>query len=191
MKKQIYQAFAMVFVMTIVTGGVYPLLITAISQIFFKEKANGSLIVKNGEVIGSHLIGQPFTGDKYFHSRPSGAGYDATASSGTNFGPSSRKLFEVRIKPLVSKYTTENKSKKVPVDLVTSSASGLDPHITPAAADYQVTRVAKVRNLSEDAVRKAVAKYTEDRQFGFLGEPRVNVVELNIYLDEVQKMVAE
>ena len=185
LKKQIYPALAMTVVLTVLLGVVYPLVVTGLAQVLFKDKANGSLIEKDGRVIGSRLIGQPFSGPGYFHSRPSaaGAGYDATASAGTNLGPTSQKLFETNVKPLAAALKEENPDVAIPVDLVTASCSGLDPHITPAAAEFQVPRVARARGMSADEVRRLVREHTEGRQFGLLGEPRVNVLELNLALD--------
>lgn len=190
--KQLFTAVMMTIVLMIITGIIYPLVVTALSQVLFKEKAQGSLIVKDGKVVGSRLIGQPFSGDGYFHSRPSaaGKGYDGTASGGTNLGPTSAKLRD-NIKTNVEIASKDNPGQPVPVDLVTTSASGLDPHITPAAADYQVSRVARVRGLAEIEVRQLVQKYTVDRQFGLLGEPRVNVLELNLALDEARPLASK
>jgi len=183
--KQIYPAFAITIVLTLLLGIIYPLVITAVATVIFPRQAGGSLIEKNGRVIGSSLIGQPFSGSEYFHSRPSAAGdgYDATASGGTNLGPASQKLFETNVKPAAAALREENPGVPIPVDLVTSSASGLDPHITPAAAEFQVPRVAKRRGMTADEVRRLVREHTEGRQFGLLGEPRVNVLELNLALD--------
>jgi len=183
--KQIYPAFAITIVLTLLLGIIYPLVITAVATVIFPRQAGGSLIEKNGRVIGSSLIGQPFSGSEYFHSRPSAAGdgYDATASGGTNLGPASQKLFETNVKPAAAALREENPGVPIPVDLVTSSASGLDPHITPAAAEFQVPRVAKHRGMTADEVRRLVREHTEGRQFGLLGEPRVNVLELNLALD--------
>jgi K+-transporting ATPase ATPase C chain len=184
--KQIYPAFAMTIVLTVLLGIIYPLVITGLAQVIFPRQAAGSLIVKGGKVIGSSLIGQSFTGPGYFHSRPSAAGhgYDATASGGTNLGPTSQNLFETNVKSAADALHEENPGAPIPVDLVTSSASGLDPDITPAAAEFQVARVAKERGLSSDEVRRFVREHTEGRQFGLLGEARVNVLELNLALDK-------
>jgi len=186
--KQVYPAVAMTLVLTVLVGIVYPYAMTGLAQVFFKDKAQGSLIVQGDNVVGSRLIGQPFAGPGYFHSRPSAAGngYDGTASSGTNLGPTSKKLMEEKVKPEVERRHSENPGPPVPVDLVTSSASGLDPHITPAAADFQVPRVSRERGISEVEVRQLVNNHTEGRQFGILGEPRVNVLELNLALDHLR-----
>jgi K+-transporting ATPase ATPase C chain len=169
-------------------GIIYPLAVTGIALLLFPDKAQGSLIREDGRMIGSKLIGQPFSGPGYFHSRPSaaGAGYDAAASGGTNLGPTSRKLFEEQVKERADRLRASNPEAEIPADLVTSSASGLDPHITPAAARFQLPRVARERGLSEDEVWRMVLGHTEDRQLGFLGEPRVNVLELNLALDALR-----
>jgi K+-transporting ATPase ATPase C chain len=183
--KHIYPAVIMTLVLTVLLGLIYPLAVTGLANLFFKDKAQGSLIEKDGNVIGSRLIGQSFTGPGYFHSRPSaaGAGYDATASGGTNLGPTSQKLFEENIKTAAEAAHSDNPDSPIPVDLVTSSASGLDPHITPATAEFQVPRVARERGISQDELRRLVREHTEGRQFMLLGEPRVNVLELNLALD--------
>jgi len=183
--KNLVTAVLMTIVTTIILGLIYPLVVTALAQVIFPDKANGQLIRHDGAVIGSHILAQPFTGAAYFHPRPSAAGnngYDASNSGGTNFGPTNQKLVD-RVKSDVATLQMENPGKPVPVDLVTTSASGLDPHITPAAAEFQVPRVAKARGISEQKLRELVLRHTERRQFGFLGEPRVNVLELNLDID--------
>jgi len=186
--KHIYPAIAMTVVLTVLTGFIYPYAVTGLAYVLFKEKAQGSLIVRDGKVVGSRLIGQPFTGPGFFHSRPSaaGGGYDGTASGGTNLGPTSKKLLEQMVKPAAEQRRAENPNMLVPVDLVTVSASGLDPHITPAAAEFQVPRVSGERKISEDELRQLVQKHSEGRQLGFLGEARVNVLELNLELDQMR-----
>ncbi|MCI0486455.1 MAG: potassium-transporting ATPase subunit KdpC [Blastocatellia bacterium] len=183
--KQFYPAIRLTVILMLLLGVVYPLAVTGLAQLLFKEKAQGSLIEIDGRVKGSRLIGQPFRGAGYFHSRPSaaGAGYDAASSSGSNLGPTSRKLFEERVKPLADSLRAENPGSPIPVDMVTASASGLDPHITPASAAWQIPRVARERRLSEDEVKRLVREHTESRQWGIMGEARVNVLELNLALD--------
>ena len=187
--KHIYPAVALTIVLTVLVGIVYPFVITGLSGLFFKEKAHGSLIEREGKVVGSRLIGQPFKGAGYFHSRPSaaGSGYDATASGGTNLGPTSKQLFEEQVRERSKQLHTESPNVEIPIDLITSSGSGLDPHISPAAAEFQISRVALERQMSEDKVKQLVQEHTEERQFGVLGEPRVNVLELNLTLDEVSR----
>ena len=185
MKRNLVTAILMTIATTILLGIFYPLIVTGLAQLLFRDKANGQLIMSKGQVLGSRIIGQPFNGPGYFHSRPSAAGngYDATNSGGSNLGPTNQKLID-RVKQDASRLQAENPGQPVPVDLVTTSASGLDPDITPAAAEFQVARIARERNMSVDAVRTLVLQHTETRQFGFLGEPRVNVLELNLALDQ-------
>src|SRR5260370_13005787 len=184
MKKNLVISILYTIVTTVVLGIGYPLAVTLLAQVTFKDQANGQLIPENGVVVGSRIIGQPFTGAGYFHTRPSAAGngYDATNSGGTNYGPTNQKLVD-RVKGDVATLQAENPGKPVPIDLVTTSGSGLDPHITPAGADFQVPRVAKARGMADADLRKLVAEHTEGRQFGFLGEPRGNVLAFNLGLD--------
>jgi potassium-transporting ATPase KdpC subunit len=177
-------AIRFTIVTTIVFGLCYPLVVTGLSQWFFPKQANGSLVLKNGQIIGSALIGQAFSSDKYFHSRPSAAGngYDPLASGGSNLGPTNQ-LLVTRVEQDVAKWQQENPGKPIPADLVTSSGSGLDPDISPASAEFQVPIVAKARGISEAEVRRLVAKHTQPRQWGIFGDPRVNVLELNLDLD--------
>jgi len=185
MKKNLITATLMTFATTILLGIIYPLVVTGLAQLMFPKQANGQLIQKDGKSIGSRILGQSFSSPAYFHSRPSfaGNGHDATNSNGSQLGPTNQKLIE-RVKTDVSSIQPENPGAPVPIDLVTGSASGLDPHITPAAAEFQLPTVAKERGTTVDQLRTLLAKHTEDRQFGFLGEPRVNVLELNLDLDE-------
>lgn len=186
MKKNLVTAVLMTIATTILLGLIYPLVVTGFAQVMFHDKANGQLIQRNGTVVGSSIIGQGFTSPKYFHPRPSAAGngYDAANSGGSNLGPTNQKLID-RMNADTVTLQAENPSMPVPVDLVTTSASGFDPDITPAAAEFQVPRIAKERGLSEADVRQLVAKHTEGRTFGLLGEPRVNVLELNLDLDAI------
>jgi len=184
MKKNLVISLLMTVVTTILLGIIYPLLVTGIAQVLFPRQANGQLIEANGKVTGSRIIGQAFTSARYFHSRPSSAGngYDPLNTNGSQLGPTNRKLID-RVKGDVATAQAENPGTPIPVDMVTTSASGLDPEITPAAAAFQLPRVAKARGLSEDQLRQLVASHTKDRQLGLLGEPRVNVLELNLDLD--------
>ena len=185
MKKNLITAVLMTIATTILFGLVYPLVVTGLAQVIFPKQANGQLIQKDGKTIGSRIIGQGFSGPEYFHSWPSAAGngYDAANSGGSNLGPTNQKLID-RVKGDVATAQAENPGQSVPIDLVTTSASGFDPHITPAAAEFQLPRVAKERGASVEELRALVAKHTETRQLGALGEARVNVLELNLELNE-------
>lgn len=189
--KNLITAILMTIVTTILLGLVYPLMVTGLAQVIFPDQANGSLLRRgDATVIGSRLLGQPFSSPGYFRSRPSAAGsngYDGGASAGSNLGPTSQKLV-ARVKADVEKLQAENPGKPVPIDLVTTSASGLDPHISPAAAEFQVPRVARERGIRLEELRQIVALHTEGRQFGFLGESTVNVLELNLHLDRTMPM---
>jgi K+-transporting ATPase ATPase C chain len=184
MKKNLITAILMTIATTILLGIIYPLVVTLLAQTLMPKRANGQLIEKDGKVIGSAIIGQGFSGPGYFHSRPSAAGngYDAANSNGSQLGPTNQKLID-RVKGDVATAQAQNRGTPVPIDLVTASASGLDPHITPAAAVFQIVRVAKERGISEAQARELVNAHTQQRQFGFLGEPRVSVLELNLDLD--------
>ena len=187
MISQLRPAFFMLLIFTVITGVIYPLVVTGIAQVVFLQQANGSLIVKDGKAVGSELIGQQFDDPSYFWGRPSAANYNAAASSGSNYGPLNPALMDMvqtRIDAL--KAADPDNTLPIPVDLVTASGSGLDPHISVASALYQVSRVATARGLNEADVIALVNQYTEGHQFGFLGEPRVNVLLLNIALDEIQ-----
>jgi K+-transporting ATPase ATPase C chain len=184
MKKNLMTAVWFTLVTTVLFGVIYPLAVTGLSQVLFRDRANGQLLEKDGKTVGSRIIGQAFTGPGYFHSRPSaaGTGYDPTSSGGSFLGPTNKTLVD-RVNGDVQRLRAENPSVPVPVDLVTTSGSGLDPHISPAAAEFQIPRVAKERHVSETDLRAMVGRHTEGRQFGFLGEARVNVLELNLELD--------
>jgi len=185
MKKNLVTSILMTIATTVLLGIIYPLVVTGLAQVLFPHKANGQLIQKDGKIIGSSIIGQGFSGTAYFHSRPSAAGngYDAANSAGSNLGPTNQKLID-RVKSDVATAQADNPGTPVPIDLVTTSASGFDPHITPASAEFQLQRVAKERGMTVDQLRTLVGRHTEGRQLGILGEPRVNVLELNLELDE-------
>jgi potassium-transporting ATPase KdpC subunit len=185
MKKNLMISVLMTIATTVLLGIVYPLVVTGLAQLFFKDKANGQLIVKNGKTVGSRIIGQAFVGPSYFHSRPSAAGngYDAANSNGSQLGPTNQHLID-RVKADVASNQADNPGQPVPVDLVTASASGLDPDISPAAAAFQAPRVAKERGIGGGELQQLIATHTEGRQLGVLGEPRVNVLELNLDLDQ-------
>jgi K+-transporting ATPase ATPase C chain len=184
MKKNLWISILMTVATTILFGVIYPLVVTGLAQLIFPHKANGQLIVRNGNAVGSSIIGQGFSAPGYFHSRPSAAGngYDAGNSGGSNLGPTNQKLLD-RVHADVVTAQAENPNVPVPIDLVTTSASGIDPHITPSAAEFQLARVANTRGISIEQLEALVAKHTEGRQIGMLGEPRVNVLELNLDLD--------
>jgi potassium-transporting ATPase KdpC subunit len=187
MKKNLLISFWFTLVTTVMFGVIYPLGITGLAQVLFHDRANGELIERDGKLVGSRIIGQAFSGPGYFHSRPSaaGTGYDPTASGGSYLGPTNKNLLE-RTKSDVQELKVENPNAPIPVDLVTTSGSGLDPDISPAAAEFQIPRVAHARGMTEDGVRALVRKHRKSRDLGFLGEPRVNVLELNLDLDAVQ-----
>jgi potassium-transporting ATPase KdpC subunit len=185
--KQLLIAVKATIVLTILTGVLYPLLVTGLAKVFFPGQAEGSLIEANGKTVGSELIGQKFTRPEYFHGRPDG--FDGLSSGGSNFGPTNQKLID-RVKGDVAKFRAENPTftGPIPADIVTASASGLDPHISPAAAEAQAGRVSVARNVPKDTVRRLIADHTEGRQMGLFGEPRVNVLKLNLALDSVAPM---
>ncbi len=189
MKQNLKIAILMTIVTTVLLGIIYPLVVTGLAQVMFHDKANGQLISRHGEIVGSRIIGQAFAGPGYLHSRPSAAGngYDAANSGGTNLAPTNQKLID-RVNGDVAALQKENPGQPVPIDLVTTSASGLDPDITPAAAEFQVPRLAHERGLGEDQVRQIIQRHTYGRQLGFLGEPRVNVLEVNLALDDVSPL---
>ena len=191
MKKNLISAVLMTLVTTVLFGLLFPLLVTGLAQVLFPRQANGELVTRNGTTVGSRLIGQSFSSPGYFHSRPSsaGTGYDAANSSGSNLGPTNQTLI-ARVQGDADRLQAENPGVPIPVDLLTSSGSGLDPHISPAAAEFQVQRVAKERGMSEQDVRAAIARHTDGRQLGFLGEPRVHVLDLNLDLDAAHPMPA-
>lgn len=188
MRSQLRPAILLLLVMTLICGVLYPLAITGIAGLLFPHQAGGSLIVENGQVVGSELIGQNFTRPEYFHPRPSaaGGGYDAAASSGSNLGPTSKALID-RVDSIAKSLHQENPTQAVPVELATASASGLDPHISPAAATFQLTRVAAARGVPQQEIQKRIDRATEQRDLGILGEPRINVLLLNRMLDEELK----
>jgi K+-transporting ATPase ATPase C chain len=190
MKKNLLISIWFTLATTVLLGIIYPLVVTGLAQMLFPKQANGELITQGGKLVGSHLLGQPFTAPGYFYSRPSAAGaagYDPTASGGSNLGPTNKALID-RVDASVKALQPTNPAASIPADLVTTSGSGLDPHISPAAADFQVPRVAHERGMSEQNVRALVQKHTEGHQFGFLGEPRVNVLDLNLDLDAAHPM---
>jgi potassium-transporting ATPase KdpC subunit len=184
MKKNLLIAIWFTLVTTVIFGLIYPLAVTGMAQLLFRDRANGQLIQRNGKLVGSRIIGQAFTGPGYFHPRPSaaGTGYDPTASGGSNLAPTNKNLLE-RVRADVQKLHSENPNAAIPVDLVTTSGSGLDPDISPEAAEFQIPRVAQSRNMKQEDLRALVQKHTKGRDLGFLGEPRVNVLELNLELD--------
>jgi K+-transporting ATPase ATPase C chain len=182
MKKNLVTAVLMTIATTILLGIIYPLVVTGLAQVLFHDKANGQLIEANGKIVGSRIIGQAFSGPGYFHSRPSAVSYDATNSNGSQWGPTNQKLID-RVKGDVATLHAENPDVPIPVDMVTASASGLDPEITPAGAEFQIHRVALERKATEGEIARLVSEHTAGRTLGLLGEPRVNVLELNLALD--------
>jgi K+-transporting ATPase ATPase C chain len=194
MKQNLKIAILMTIVTTVLLGLIYPLVVTGLAQLLFRDKANGQLISRNGEIVGSRIIGQAFVGPGYLHSRLSAAGagngYDAANSGGSNLGPTNQKLID-RVKTDVARLQAENPGQPVPVDMVTTSASGLDPDVSPAGAEFQVPRIARERGLSESQVRQIIQQHTEQRTWSLLGEPRVNVLEVNLALDQAKAMAAK
>ena len=186
MKKNLITAFLMTAATTILLGLIYPLVVTGLAQLLFRDKADGQIIRRNGEAVGSRLIAQPFSSAKYFHPRPSAAGngYDAANSGGTNYAPTNQKLID-RVRADAATLQQENSFAPIPVDLLATSASGVDPEISPAAAEFQIPRIARQRGIAESVLRDLVQKHTAQRNLGLLGEPRVNVLELNLALDEM------
>ncbi|MGZ4819718.1 MAG: potassium-transporting ATPase subunit KdpC [Terriglobales bacterium] len=194
MRQNLKIAILMTIVTTILLGLIYPLVVTGLAQLLFRDKANGQLVVRNGEIVGSRIIGQAFVGPGYLHSRLSAAGagngYDAANSGGSNLGPTNQHLID-RVKADVARLQAENPGQPVPVDLVTTSASGLDPDVSPAGAEFQVPRIARERGLSEAQVRQIIKQHLEPRTWGLLGEPRVNVLAVNLALDQVKAMASK
>ena len=193
MKKYLVTSLLYTAITAVVLGMAYPLLMTALAQALFRDNANGQLIKRNGVTIGSRIIGQPFAGPGYFHGRPSAAGvngYDAASSGGTNYAPTNSKYID-RVESNVAELQKQNPGVPVPIDLVTASGSGLDPDVTPAATEFQIARVARERGIPEAELRKLIAEHIEPRQFGFLGEPRVNVLELNLALDQLAPLKSD
>jgi len=189
-KRNLLISIWMTLATTVLLGIVYPLVVTGLAQVLYPRRANGELIESRGKLVGSRLIGQPFTSPGYFHTRPSAAGpagYDPTQSGGSNLAPTNKALLD-RVSVSVETLHAENPNAPIPIDLVTASASGLDPDISPAAAEFQIPRVAKERKMNQDDLRALVQQHTEQRQFGFLGEPRVNVLGLNLELDQIHAM---
>jgi K+-transporting ATPase ATPase C chain len=194
MRQNIKIAILMTIVTTVLLGLIYPLVVTGLAQLLFRDKANGQLVSRNGQIVGSRIIGQAFVGPGYLHSRLSAAGagngYDAANSGGSNLGPTNQKLID-RVKTDVARLQAENPGQSVPVDLVTTSASGLDPDVSPAGAEFQVPRIARERGLSEEQVRQIIQQHLEQRTWRLLGEPRVNVLEVNLALDQVKAMASK
>ncbi len=190
MKRNLLISIWMTLATTVLLGIIYPLVVTGLAQVLYPHRANGEIIESRGKLVGSRLIGQPFTAAGYFHSRPSAAGpagYDPTQSQGSNLAPTNKALLD-RVSASVQTLQAENPNMPIPIDLVTASASGLDPDISPASAEFQIPRVAKERKMSEADLRSVVQRHTQQRQFGILGEPRVNVLELNLDLDEIHAL---